>query len=166
MQLDMYYLNEAGEYVLATTSPDSAAASGDDYVLKTREFLGKDIGSLRELKLTTGFRTKVDRNTQKWTARYGVPGTAVFVTKGSALAENSLYLGDVMIRFDIEAMKHGVAKYNYIGKGQWRLERTGGSGTLLNTGKAKYADGDVLVMDGQNSAVKDFETRPVWTKTH
>ena len=166
MQLDMYYLNGAGEYVLATTSPDSAAASGDDYVLKTREFLGKDIGSLRELKLTTSFRTKVDRNTQKWTARYGVPGTAVFVTKGSALAENSLYLGDVMIRFDIEAMKHGVAKYNYIGKGQWRLERTGGSGTILNTGKAKYVDGDVLVMDGQNSAVKDFETRPVWTKTH
>ena len=166
MQLDMYYLNEAGEYVLATTSPDSAAASGDDYVLKTREFLGKDIGSLRELKLTTSFRTKVDRNTQKWTARYGVPGTAVFVTKGSALAENSLYLGDVMIRFDIEAMKHGVAKYNYIGKGQWRLERTGGSGTILNTDKAKYVDGDVLVMDGQNNAVKDFETRPVWTKTH
>lgn len=166
MQLDMYYLNGAGEYVLATTSPDSAAASGDDYVLKTREFLGKDIGSLRELKLTTGFRTKVDRNTQKWTARYGVPGTAVFVTKGSALAENSLYLGDVMIRFDIEAMKHGVAKYNYISKGQWRLERTGGSGTILNTSKAKYTDGDVLVMDGQNSAVKDFETRPVWTKTH
>ena len=90
----------------------------------------------------------------------------MFVTKGSALAENSLYLGDVMIRFDIEAMKHGVAKYNYIGKGQWRLERTGGSGTILNTGKAKYVDGDVLVMDGQNNAVKDFETRPVWTKTH
>lgn len=164
LQLDMYYLNEASEYVLATTDPNGAAASGDDYVLKTREFLGKNIGSLRELKLTSGFRTKVDRNTQKWTARYGVPGTAVFVTKGSALTENSMYLGDVMIRFDIEAMKHGIAKYNYIGKGQWRLERTGGSGTILNTNKVKYADGDVLVMDGVNNATKDFETRPVWTK--
>ena len=164
LQLDMYYLNEAGEYVLATTDPNGAAASGDDYVLKTREFLGKEIGTLRELKLTSGFRTKVDRNTQKWTARYGVPGTAVFVTKGSALTENSMYLGDVMIRFDIEAMKHGIAKYNYIGKGQWRLERTGGSGTILNANKVKYADGDVLVMDGVNNATKDFETRPVWTK--
>lgn len=164
LQLDMYYLNEAGEYVLATTDPNGAAASGDDYVLKTREFLGKSIGSLRELELTSGFRTKVDRNTQKWTARYGVPGTAVFVTKGSALTENSMYLGDVVIRFDIEAMKHGIAKYNYIGKGQWRLERTGGSGTILNTNKVKYADGDVLVMDGVNNATKDFETRPVWTK--
>lgn len=164
MQLDMYYLNEVGEYVLATTSPDAAAASGDDYVLKTREFFGRDIGSLRELKLSSGFCTKVDRNTQKWSARYGVPGTAVFVTKGRALTENSMYLGDVVIRFDIEAMKHGVAKYNYISKGQWRIERTGGSGTILNAFKTKYFDGDVIVIDGVNNAEKDFETRPVWTK--
>lgn len=164
MQLDMYYLNEVGEYVLATTSPDAAAASGDDYVLKTREFFGRDIGSLRELKLSSGFCTKVDRNTQKWSARYGVPGTAVFVTKGRALTENSMYLGDVVIRFDIEAMKHGVAKYNYISKGQWRIERTGGSGTILNAFKTKYSDGDVIVIDGVNNAEKDFETRPVWTK--
>ena len=164
MQLDMYYLNEVGEYVLATTSPDAAAASGDDYVLKTREFFGRDIGSLRELKLSSGFCTKIDRNTQKWSARYGVPGTAVFVTKGRALTENSMYLGDVVIRFDIEAMKHGVAKYNYISKGQWRIERTGGSGTILNAFKTKYSDGDVIVIDGVNNAEKDFETRPVWTK--
>ena len=164
MQLDMYYLNEVGEYVLATTSPDASAASGDDYVLKTREFFGRDIGSLRELKLSSGFCTKVDRNTQKWSARYGVPGTAVFVTKGRALTENSMYLGDVVIRFDIEAMKHGVAKYNYISKGQWRIERTGGSGTILNAFKTKYSDGDVIVIDGVNNAEKDFETRPVWTK--
>lgn len=164
MQLDMYYLNEVGEYVLATTSPDAAAASGDEYVLKTREFFGRDIGSLRELKLSSGFCTKVDRNTQKWSARYGVPGTAVFVTKGRALTENSMYLGDVVIRFDIEAMKHGVAKYNYISKGQWRIERTGGSGTILNAFKTKYSDGDVIVIDGVNNAEKDFETRPVWTK--
>ena len=133
-------------------------------MLKTREFFGRDIGSLRELKLSSGFCTKIDRNTQKWSARYGVPGTAVFVTKGRALTENSMYLGDVVIRFDIEAMKHGVAKYNYISKGQWRIERTGGSGTILNAFKTKYSDGDVIVIDGVNNAEKDFETRPVWTK--
>lgn len=164
LPLDMYYRNEDDQYVLATTNPDAAAASGDDFIIRTREFIGKEIGSVRQLNLTAAFRTELDRSTQKWTARYGVPGTAVFVRKGSPLTENSMYLGDVLIRFDIEAMKHGSAKYNYVGKGQWHLERTDIYGNLIRADKAKYADGDVLVMDGMNNAALDFESRPVWTK--
>lgn len=162
--LDVYYLNENGEYVLATTDPDSSPASGDDYVLRTQEFIGKEIGTIRELTLDSDFRTEEDRNTQKWTARYGLPGTAVFVEKGSALTETSLYLGDVLINFDIEAMKHGSPKYNYVGKGQWMLERTGNTGALLNPDKSKYSDGDVIVLDGTNNASLDYESRPVWSK--
>lgn len=163
MPLDVYYLNENGEYVLATTDPDGNAASGDDYVLRTEEFIGREIGSIRELELNSSFRENVDRNTQKWSARYGLPGTAVFVAKGEPLTETSLYLGDVLINFDIEAMKHGSPKYNYVGKGQWTLERTNG-GTLLNPQKAIYSDGDVIVLDGTNDATLDYESRPVWTK--
>ena len=163
MPLDVYYLNENGEYVLATTDPDGNAASGDDYVLRTEEFIGREIGSIRELELNSSFRENVDRNTQKWSARYGLPGTAVFVAKGEPLTETSLYLGDVLINFDIEAMKHGSPKYNYVGKGQWTLERTNG-GTLLNPQKAIYNDGDVIVLDGANDATLDYESRPVWTK--
>lgn len=164
LALDVYYLNENGEYVLATTDPDSSPASGDDYVLRTQEFIGKEIGTIRELTLDSDFRAEEDRNTQKWTARYGLPGTAVFVEKGSALTETSLYLGDVLINFDIEAMKHGTPKYNYVGKGQWMLERTGNTGSLLNPDKSKYSDGDVIVLDGTNNASLDYESRPVWSK--
>lgn len=164
MPLDVYYLNDNNEYVLATTNPDGNAASGDDYVIKTREFFGQTIGSIRELKLTPEFRDEADRNTQVWSARYGLPGTAVFVGKGGALTETNMYLGDVLINFDIEAMKHGSAKYNYIGKGQWYLERTDDNGNLLNPDKSKYEDGDVILMDGMNNAALDFESRPVWTK--
>lgn len=164
MPLDVYYLNDNNEYVLATTNPDGNAASGDDYVIKTREFFGQTIGSIRELKLTPEFRDEADRNTQVWSARYGLPGTAVFVGKDGALTETNMYLGDVLINFDVEAMKHGSAKYNYIGKGQWYLERTDDNGNLLNPDKSKYEDGDVILMDGMNNAALDFESRPVWTK--
>lgn len=164
MPLDVYYLNDNDEYVLATTNPDNSAASGDDFTIKTQEFFGKTIGSIRELKLTSNFRDAADRNTQVWSARYGLPGTAVFVGKGGSLTETNMYLGDVLINFDIEAMKHGSAKYNYIGKGQWRIERTDGNGNFLNPDKTKYEDGDIILLDGMNNAALDFESRPVWTK--
>lgn len=164
MPLDVYYLNDNDEYVLATTNPDNSAASGDDFTIKTQEFFGKTIGSIRELKLTSNFRDAADRNTQVWSARYGLPGTAVFVGKGGSLTETNMYLGDVLINFDIEAMKHGSAKYNYIGKGQWRIERTDGNENFLNPDKTKYEDGDIILLDGMNNAALDFESRPVWTK--
>ena len=105
---------------------------------------------------------------QKWSARYGIPGSAVFVRKGQALTEDNLIADEahgILIMFDLEAMKGGVGKYNYVGKGQWANERLNEStGTIANPSKSIYADGSVIVMDPTSNSLDNYESRPVWTK--
>lgn len=169
LPLDMYYRNDNREYVLATGNPDTPAESGDTFQIYLKGESGTLLGSLRELILPKDVRT-IEGGTQKWSARYGVPGSAVFVTKGQPLAEQNIErdVGNhgVLIKFDIEAMKGGSPKYNYVGKGQWHLERVNpATGAFINPTKAgKYADGSIIVIDPKHNSRDNYESRPVWTK--
>lgn len=169
LELDMYYRNDDGEYVLATSNPDAPAEEGDNFQIYLKGESGTLLGSLRELTLTKDVRT-TEAGAQKWSARYGVPGSAVFVTKGQPLTEENIERDEgehgVLIMFDIEAMKGGSPKYNYVGKGQWHIERIDeATGAYLNPTKAgKYEDGSVIVIDPNHNSLDNYESRPVWTK--
>lgn len=169
LELDMYYRNDNGEYVLATTDPDQPAEDGDLFEIYLKGESGIKLGSLRELTLTKDVRTE-EGGSQKWTARYGVPGSAVFVAKGQPLTEENIERDvddhGVLIMFDIEALKNGSPKYNYVDKGQWHKERIDEeTGEFLNPTKAgKYQDGSVIVLDSKHNSLDNYESRPVWTK--
>lgn len=168
LELDMYYRNDNGEYVLATTNPDQPAADGDIYQLYLKGNSGTLLGSLREIVLTKDVRT-TEAGAQKWSARYGIPGSAVFVAKGQPLTEENIerdeYGHGVLVMFDIEALKNGSPKYNYIDKGQWHEERLDeNTGAYLNPNKAWYEDGSVIVIDPNHNSLDNYESRPVWTK--
>ena len=162
-ELEMYYIvNDT--YVKLGDSNDTYklyTSSEDDSIY---------LGTLGQIELPTELRT-MDGNTQHWTGRYGIPGSAVFVKAGEELTEDSIYQGPVLIGFSMDAMKNGVAKYNYAAKGQWRKEffANEGTGNIINIQKQVYDEEGlwgtyipVFVFDNDDNALSNFETRPVW----
>lgn len=171
-ELDMYYISN-DKYVKLGDTNDTYGiytSAEDDSIY---------LGSLSQLTLPIECRTFVDRATQKWTGRYGLPGSAVFVKKGVPLSEEDLYHTDeqghgVLIAFNIYATKEGVSKYNYVAKGQWTKEffQNEGTGAIINLQKQIYNQPWVtatyhiptIVVNGDANALSNYETRPVWTK--
>lgn len=171
-ELDMYYISN-DKYVKLGDTNDTYGiytSAEDDSIY---------LGSLSQLTLPIECRTFVDRATQKWTGRYGLPGSAVFVKKGVPLSEEALYHTDeqghgVLIAFNIYATKEGVSKYNYVAKGQWTKEffQNEGTGAIINLQKQIYNQPWVtatyhiptIVVNGDANALSNYETRPVWTK--
>lgn len=171
-ELDMYYLNN-DQYVKLGDSNDNFGiyTSAEDDSLY--------LGSLSQLTLPIECRTFIDRSTQKWTGRYGLPGSAVFVKKGTTLNEDNLYHTDefghgVLIAFNIYATKDGTPKYNYVAKNQWAKEffQNEGTGAIINPQKQLYNQPWVvdtchiptIVVNSDANALSNYETRPVWTK--
>lgn len=161
--LDVYYQNDDGEYVLGTYASSTTSAD-DTFRMYAKGQGGSQLGTMRELNLDDDDRV-LDGKSQKWSGRYGLPNTAVFVKKGAALTDNQLYIGDVLISFSLEAMKNGASKYDYISRGQWASERLTDSGTIANAQKSLYADGSVIVIDGTKNAFDNYEALPVWRKS-
>lgn len=161
--LDVYYQNDDGEYVLGTYASSTTAAN-DTFRMYAKGQGGSQLGTMRELNLDDDDRT-LDGKSQKWSGRYGLPNTAVFVKKDAALTDNQLYIGDVLIQFSIEAMKNGASKYNYVSRGQWASERLNDFGMIANAQKSLYADGSVIVIDGTKNAFDNYESLPVWRKS-
>lgn len=158
--LDMYYVVN-DQYVKLGDSNDTYklyTSSEDDSVY---------LGTLSQIELPTSLRT-MEGNTQYWTGRYGIPGSAVFVPSGTDLAEGNLHTDAVLVMFSIDAMKNGVAKYNYVDKKQWMKEfySAEGTGPIINPQKAIYdvvgSYMPVLVFNSNENALSNFETRPVW----
>lgn len=171
-ELDMYYISNDKYVKLGDTSDTYGiyTSAEDDSIY---------LGFLSQLTLPIECRTFVDRATQKWTGRYGLPGSAVFVKKGVPLSEEALYHTDeqghgVLIAFNIYATKEGVSKYNYVAKGQWTKEffQNEGTGAIINLQKQIYNQPWVtatyhiptIVVNGDANALSNYETRPVWTK--
>ena len=171
-ELDMYYINN-DQYVKLGDSNDNFGiyTSAEDDSLY--------LGSLSQLTLPIECRTFIDRSTQKWTGRYGLPGSAVFVKKGTTLNEDNLYHTDefghgVLIAFNIYATKDGTPKYNYVAKNQWAKEffQNEGTGAIINPQKQLYNQPWVvdtchiptIVVNSDANALSNYETRPVWTK--
>ena len=162
--VDVWYRNSDGEYVLGTYSADSATTVKDTFCLYAKGQNGSLLGTMRELILDDDDRV-MNGKEQIWTGRYGLPNTAVFVKKGAALSKENLVSGEILITFNLEAMKNGVSKYDYIGRGQWHLERVNDNGTYINAAKAHYMDGSIIVIDGDNDATSNYDSLPVWRKS-
>lgn len=163
-EVDVWYRNSDGEYVLGTYSADSSTTAKDTFRMYAKGQSGSLLGTMRELILDGDDRT-MNGKEQIWTGRYGLPSTAVFVKKGAELSKENLVSGEILITFNLEAMKNGVSKYDYIGRGQWHLERVNDNGTYINAAKAHYMDGSVIVIDGDNDATSNYDSLPVWRKS-
>lgn len=164
MALDVYYENANGEYVLGTYDPTETTRSEDTFVVYAEGQSGSALGTMRQLNLDADDRQTTGKE-QVWNGRYGLPSTAVFVPKGMPLSSSNLYQGDVLIQFQIDAMKGGTTKYSYLGRGQWAAERRTASGALANPRKAIYDDGAVILIDGTQSAIDNYSALPVWRKS-
>lgn len=160
-QLNMYYKDKDENFVQATTDPDSSRDPNDVLKIYFEREEENYLGYHREINLPTSLRTKLSSTEQQWVGRYGVPADSFFFKKGDAVSRENLYEGKVLIMFDIEAMKNGQAKYNYIGKGQWNDERRAAGGSIKSE-KRIYQDGSVIVIDSEHDITDDFESRPVW----
>lgn len=163
-QLDVYYKNKSGDYVLGTYDPDSATRADDTFVMYASGQSGSELGTMRALTLDGDDRTEAGKE-QLWKGRYGLPSSALFVKKGQELTTNNLVTGDILIVFDIEAMKNGDSKYDYVGRGQWAAERHNDAGALINGAKSFYQDGAVIVLDGGHDAMDNYDSLPVWRKS-
>lgn len=163
--LDVYYKNANNAYTLATYDYTTPTTAEDTLVLYAKGHSGSELGTIRELMLDKDDKTLAGAE-QHWSGRYGLPSSTMFVKKGVTLTEENAYKGDVLISFDIEAIKNGVPKYNYIGRGTWFQERTTDGSTLANPGKAIYENGSVIVMDGIHSAIDNYRALPVWRQTN
>ena len=150
--LDVYYKNDSKEYTLGTYNADNATAADDTFRLYSDSTNTSLLGTLREIRLNDDDR-EISGKEQTWSGRYGVPSTALFVKKGQPLTETNLYKGDVLIRFDIDAMKNNASKYNYLVRGQWAAERVNDAGSLIDSTKGIYEDGSVIVIDGTKNAL-------------
>lgn len=162
--VDVYYKNSDGEYVLGTYDPNAPTAAEDTFRMYANGQGGSVLGTMRKLILDSDDR-KIDGKEQTWSGRFGLPSTAVFVKKGMPLSSNNLVTGQILITFDIEALKDGVTKYDYIDRGQWHAERLNSSGQYINATKAPYMDGSVIVIDGNKTALDNYESLPVWRKS-
>lgn len=162
--VDVYYKNSDGEYVLGTYDPNAPTAAEDTFRMYANGQGGSVLGTMRKLILDNDDR-KIDGKEQTWSGRFGLPSTAVFVKKGMPLSSNNLVTGQILITFDIEALKDGVTKYDYIDRGQWHAERLNSSGQYINATKAPYMDGSVIVIDGNKTALDNYESLPVWRKS-
>ena len=108
---------------------------------------------------------------QKWEGRYGLPASTKFtLATDTELNASTMKSPDVLITFDIRAIKNNKEKYNYIGKGQWLKERTG-----YPSNKQTYVDleatwkaagktmGSVIVYSSNKNALEeDYSANPVW----
>jgi len=162
--LDVYYKNDSKEYTLGTYNADNATAADDTFRLYSDSTNTSLLGTLREIRLNDDDR-EISGKEQTWSGRYGVPSTALFVKKGQPLTETNLYKGDVLIRFDIDAMKNNASKYNYLVRGQWAAERVNDAGSLIDSTKGIYEDGSVIVIDGTKNALDNYIALPVWRKS-
>ena len=171
-ELDVYYKNDDGEYVLATTDPAGARADGDTLVITSSNTNGHDLGYINQIVLGKEDKT-LSGSTQYWTGRYGLPSSAVFVKDGAALRESNLYKGQVLVMFEIVALKGGAPKYDYVARGQWADERQ--AQIDLNNqaaiqkealyGRYESDYGSVIILDGTSSAIDNYNARPVWRST-
>lgn len=163
--LDLYYRTGSG-YVLATYT--GSATTDDTFTIYAED--GKDVlGSIHEIELDANNR-HTNSATQTWTGLYGIPSTSVFTEKGHSPTASSDLWKDrlnkgILVTFDIDAMKNGESKYNYVTRGQWHSERVNTSGTYISPAKVLYQDGAVIVMNGKDGAASDYEARPVWRKS-
>lgn len=162
--LDVYYQNDDKTYTLGTYSPTASAAVDDTFRMYADSSNQSVLGTMRELRLDSDDRETTGKE-QIWSGRYGLPNSAFFVKKGQPLTEANLYKGDVLIHFDIDAMKGDSSKYNYLVRGQWSAERQNASGALIDPTKGIYEDGSVLVMDGAKNALDNYIALPVWRKS-
>lgn len=165
-ELDVYYKNDNGDYVLGTYDPDEPTAADDTFIMYASGQNGSELGTMRELMLDDDDRTiEGTGSTQTWYGRYGLPSTAVFVKKDQSLSSRNLVEGPVLVTFEMEAMKNGTSKYQYIGRGQWNLERRDENGNYIDVSKAYYMDGSIIVIDGDRNAMDNYNSLPVWRQT-
>lgn len=165
-ELDVYYKNDNGDYVLGTYDPDDPTAADDTFIMYASGQNGSELGTMRELMLDDDDRTiEGTGSTQTWYGRYGLPSTAVFVKKDQSLSSRNLVEGPVLVTFEMEAMKNGTSKYQYIGRGQWNLERRDENGNYIDVSKAYYMDGSIIVIDGDRNAMDNYNSLPVWRQT-
>ena len=172
-ELDVYYKNDAGDYVLATTNPDGTRDAGDTMLITSSNTNGHTLGYINELMLGKADK-ELQGTSQYWTGRYGLPSSAVFVDKGATLAETSLYKGKVLVMFEFVALKNGVPKYNYVTRGQWAAERQ----EMIDLGNTTAIDkkntysryesqyGSIIILDGSKSAIDNYDARPVWRSSN
>lgn len=172
-ELDVYYKNDAGDYVLATTNPDGTRDAGDTMLITSSNTNGHTLGYINELMLGKADK-ELQGTSQYWTGRYGLPSSAVFVNKGATLAETSLYKGKVLVMFEFVALKNGVPKYNYVTRGQWAAERQ----EMIDLGNTTAIDkkntysryesqyGSIIILDGSKSAIDNYDARPVWRSSN
>lgn len=171
-ELDVYYKNDDGEYVLATTDPAGSRADGDTLVITSSGTNGHDLGYINQIILGKEDKT-LSGSTQYWSGRYGLPSSAVFVKDGAALRESNLYEGQVLVMFEIVALKGGTPKYDYVARGQWADERQAQIDLNNQTAIQKEAlygryesdYGSVIILDGTSSAIDNYNARPVWRST-
>lgn len=172
-ELDVYYKNDAGDYVLATTDPNGTRDAGDTMLITSSNTNGHTLGYINELMLGKADK-ELQGTSQYWTGRYGLPSSAVFVNKGATLAETSLYKGKVLVMFEFVALKNGVPKYNYVTRGQWAAERQ----EMIDLGNTTAIDkkntysryesqyGSIIILDGSKSAIDNYDARPVWRSSN
>lgn len=103
--------------------------------------------------LTKDNRTITDKNKATWSGKYLVPGT-FFLTSPNTTAINATannLKSDIIVNFNIEGYKNGIAKFNYNNK-RWGRERT--------VSKTPYVIGDVIRY-GKKSNLDDINVMRV-----
>ena len=150
-------MNENNIYAKATT-PFGQHDPNDIVRVFYEKEMTNLLGYHNQIFLPTSLRT-ITGSIQLWKGRYGIPMTSIFVLKGKdPYVDINKILTPVIINFDIDGLKNGDPKFNYISSGQWSKEEKDNNGILVNPSKSnQYMPGDMIIIDPEHSVSDDFD---------
>lgn len=165
--------DNTGRYVVYTTE-DTSDYIKEHYELYYTGNRDRYMGYHYEFDLKSYLREiSEDGSEQVWYGRYGIPADARFFDADTfqSLGTNAQeWKGDILVTFEIIAVKSGALRFNYVGDSQWKFERD----KIVDSSKTGYAEkedywkmagvyiGSTVIFDASKSIKDDYTANPVW----